>query len=166
MCESQAIMRSLRRSAFRGALLIAGVAVVALLLSLRHENPPHVLWFAFNRDAISVINTAGFKVVEVTSMSPEEIPVPIGARIWTVFPFRKRVRLPVNELEPTTLRIAVADRRGSGQVRCLARYHEGYVAVIVLRYPRGLQDEAAELGRGLRAAFPRERIELQADPPT
>jgi hypothetical protein len=78
--------------------------------------------------------------------------------------FRDRVRLPANELEPTTLRI-LAQRQGRGEVRCLARYHAGYVAVILLRYPRGLEDEAQELKKALCAAYPRERIELEEKPP-
>jgi hypothetical protein len=94
-------------------------------------------------------------------MSPEESH-PFGARIRALLPFYDRVRLPANELEPSTLRI-IAQRQGRGEVRCLARYHEGYIAVILLRYPRGLQEEAAKLRKALHAAYPRERIIFEED---
>ena len=146
------------------AFFIVCVAAVVFLASPKFRNPPRVLWFTFNRDAISVMNSAGFSVVGVTSMSPEEIPDPFGARIRALLRFPDRMRLPANEFEPTTLRI-IAQRQGRGEVRCLARYHEGYVAVILLRYPRGLQEEAAILKKALHAAYPREKIELEENPP-
>ena len=72
------------------------------------------------------------------------------------------MRLPDDEIEPTTLRL-VAQREGRGEVRCLARYHDGYIAIIVLRYRSGLENDAAELKKVLHAAYPFERIELEED---
>jgi hypothetical protein len=126
------------------------------------DGSPHVLWFDFNRDVVSILNSAGFTVIGANSMSPEEIPVLLRARALMLLRFRDRVRLPANELEPTTLRI-VARRGGRSEVRCLARYHAGYIAVIVLRHGSGLESEAMELRRVLQKAYPRERIEVEED---
>ena len=156
-------MRTRTKTALGYALFIVSVSAMVFLASFNSNNPPHVQWFTFNRDAVSVMNSAGFSVVGVASGSPEEIPVPFGAWIRALLPFRDRLRLPANEFEPTTLRI-VAQRPGHREVRCLACYHEGYIAVIVLRYPRGLQEEAVELRKALHAAYPRERIKLEEAP--
>lgn len=96
-------------------------------------------------------------------MSPEEIPVPLRARARKLIQYRDRVLLPADELEPTTLQI-VAQRPGRAEVRCLARYHAGYMSVIVLRCPSGFESEALELKKVLHKAYPRERIELEQDP--
>ena len=156
-------MRTRTKAALGCALFIVSVSATVFLASFNSKNPPRVQWFTFNRDAISVMNSAGFSVVGVASGSPEEIPVPFGARIRALLPFRDRVRLPANEFEPTTLRI-VAQRLGHGEVRCLARYHEGYIAVIVLRYRHGLQEDAVKLRKALHAAYSHERIKLEEDP--
>jgi hypothetical protein len=152
------------RVALRSLVAFVVIVAVGLLLSSNSAQQGRVLWFDFDRDAIRVMNAAGFTMAGVSSMGPEEIPVPLGARLRMMLRFRDRVRLLANELEPTTLRI-LAPRQGRGEVRCLARYHAGYVAVILLRYPCGLEDEARELKKALHAAYPREIIELEEKPP-
>jgi hypothetical protein len=153
---------TLSRALFALILLFLGIVSIGFYAFPKVRNEPRVLWFDFNRDAVSILNSAGFRVVGVDSMSPEEIPVPIRARIRMLFHFSDRVQLPEDELEPTTLRI-VAQRDG-GEVRCLARYHAGYIAKIVLRYPHGLEKLALDLKKVLNKAYPLERVEIAEDP--
>src|SRR5262249_8463990 len=108
-------MRASTKTILACAFVIAGVVAVAFVFSSKFRNPPRVLWFTFNRDAIEVMNSAGFKVIAVTSGSPEEIPVTLIARMRWLLPFRDRVRLAENEFEPTTLRI-IAQRQDGGAV--------------------------------------------------
>ena len=96
-------------------------------------------------------------------MSPEDIPLPFGDRVWSMIPFTRRVRLPSNKMEPTTLQI-IARWPERGDVRCLARYSDGNIAVIVLRYPRGLRDKATVLRSALLSVYPDERIDMEEDP--
>jgi hypothetical protein len=161
-------VRARRRPPSRSVLCIVFfvfivIAIMGFPALSKVRNEPRVLWFDFNRDVISILNSAGFTVIGANSMSPEEIRVPLRAHLRMMLRFRDRVRLPADELEPTTLRI-VAHRPGRGEVRCLARYHAGYIATIVLRYPRGLENEARMLKKVLHEAYPLERIELEEDP--
>src|SRR6266498_4638978 len=102
-----------------GPFVIAGVLCALVPLS-KSKPGKRVEWYTFNRDAVSVMNTAGFTVLEIASMGPEEIPVPLRARIGSYLPGRDRIRLSPDEIEPTTLRI-VARRSEHVPVRCLAR---------------------------------------------
>ncbi|MFO1498972.1 MAG: hypothetical protein U1G07_11370 [Verrucomicrobiota bacterium] len=159
-----AARRTRPKRALAAIFFLLGIAVVFYFAKPSVKGPPGVLWFTFNRDAIGVMNAAGFRVVAATSTSPEEISVPLDMRLRAKLPFhQKTVSLPDDELEPTTLRIVV-QRPGRGEVRCLARYHEGYLAIVVLRYQPGLQAEAAAVREVLRRAYPRERIKLEEDP--
>lgn len=106
------------------------------------------------------MNAAEFSVIGIKPSS-EQIPIPLGARIRAFLPGYQKNRRD-DDMDAGTLEI-VAQRREKAPIRCLARYQDGYVAVIVLKCDPTNQNDAIALEKALSTAYPLERIRIEKE---